>query len=75
MRILVTGANGFVGTWLTNELLAAGHAVTGFPAPEALDIADRAGYDLLRTLEDKDEQKFLDTVRNSCGEIGAQLRG
>lgn len=28
-----------------------------------------------RTLEDKDEQKFLDTVRNSCGEIGAQLRG
>ena len=28
-----------------------------------------------RTLEDKDEQKYLDAVRSSCGEIGAQLRG
>ena len=28
-----------------------------------------------RTLEDKDEQRFLDAVRSSCASIGAQLRG
>lgn len=29
MRVLVTGADGFVGQWLVQALLAAGHAVTG----------------------------------------------
>ena len=29
MRILVTGANGFVGRWLTAELKSSGHAVLG----------------------------------------------
>ena len=27
MRALVTGANGFLGAWLTRRLLAGGHAV------------------------------------------------
>jgi hypothetical protein len=31
--------------------------------------------DVFRTLEDKDEQRFLDAVRSSCASIGAQLRG
>jgi GDP-4-dehydro-6-deoxy-D-mannose reductase len=29
MKVLVTGANGFVGTWLVRALVAAGHEVTG----------------------------------------------
>jgi len=43
VRILVTGAIGFVGSWLLPELRSAGHDVTGLPGPEVLDIADMAG--------------------------------
>ncbi|MBA2254725.1 MAG: GDP-mannose 4,6-dehydratase [Chloroflexi bacterium] len=48
MRVLVTGAGGFVGRWLTSELEAAGHEVAG-PSTEALDVTDRAAW--VRTLE------------------------
>jgi GDP-4-dehydro-6-deoxy-D-mannose reductase len=40
MRILVTGATGFVGRWLGAELEAVGHHVARAPASAALDIAD-----------------------------------
>ncbi len=33
MRALVTGANGFLGTWLTRRLLAGGHAVRALVRP------------------------------------------
>lgn len=41
MRVLVTGATGFAGGWLTDELRAAGHEVTPLPGSDVLDIADR----------------------------------
>lgn len=43
MRILVTGASGFVGRVLAPALAAAGHAVVVPPRHEA-DLADPAGY-------------------------------
>jgi GDP-4-dehydro-6-deoxy-D-mannose reductase len=41
MRILVTGATGFAGSWLTHELRSAGHQVVAAPHSAELDIADR----------------------------------
>jgi GDP-4-dehydro-6-deoxy-D-mannose reductase len=40
VKILVTGASGFVGRWLIPELEAAGHDTTGAPPSSRLDITD-----------------------------------
>ncbi len=42
MRVLVTGATGFAGRWLIEELRAAGHEAVGAPPSTALDITDQA---------------------------------
>lgn len=42
MRILVTGATGFVGRWLMEELRANGHDAVAAPGSRELDITDRA---------------------------------
>lgn len=43
MKVLVTGATGFVGRWLTQDLRGAGHQVMAAPSSAELDIADLAG--------------------------------
>ncbi|MGH7532861.1 MAG: NAD-dependent epimerase/dehydratase family protein, partial [Gemmatimonadales bacterium] len=53
MKVLVTGADGFVGQWLCQALLGAGHRVTGThltpaPAPGILTADERAAISWLR---------------------------
>lgn len=40
MRVLVTGAPGFVGRWLTEELVAQGHDPVAAPSSAVLDVTD-----------------------------------
>ena len=40
MRVLVTGATGFVGRWLTEELIARGHEPVAAPSSAVLDVTD-----------------------------------
>ncbi|MGH7591612.1 MAG: NAD-dependent epimerase/dehydratase family protein, partial [Gemmatimonadales bacterium] len=53
VKVLVTGADGFVGQWLCRALLGAGHRVTGThltpePMPGILTAHERAAVDWLR---------------------------
>ncbi|MGA8893285.1 MAG: NAD-dependent epimerase/dehydratase family protein, partial [Anaeromyxobacteraceae bacterium] len=47
MRALVTGANGFLGSWLCRHLLAGGHAVRALVRPGS-DAGALAGLDVER---------------------------
>jgi GDP-4-dehydro-6-deoxy-D-mannose reductase len=45
VRVLVTGATGFAGTWLMRDLEAAGHDAVGMPPSSTLDITDDGAVD------------------------------
>ncbi|MGI8998784.1 MAG: GDP-mannose 4,6-dehydratase [Candidatus Limnocylindria bacterium] len=69
MKVLVTGATGFVGRWLTSELLAAGHEVTPAPSSTELDIADVRAVRSLVTIARPDVIAHLAAVAASADAI------
>ncbi len=71
MHILMTGGTGFIGTALTERLVAAGHAVT------VLTRQDRADSDAIQYLQSPDQisnDSAIDGVVNLAGASLAQRR-
>jgi GDP-4-dehydro-6-deoxy-D-mannose reductase len=69
VRVLVTGADGFVGGWLVRALLGAGHAVGGTRGPDGgvsrvLTPEEQAGIDW-RPLDLRDSESVRAAVRGS----------
>jgi len=88
MRIVVTGASGFVGRWFCEVARAAGHELIGLAhepeAPEADGIAWRTGFDLRdgavveRTLREAEPDAVVhlaavSSVGQSWRDVGATL--
>ena len=69
MRILVTGASGFIGTAVVPELIAAGHQVTGLARSDAAaDTISAAGAAVVRgSLDD------LDVLRSAAADAEAVI--
>ncbi|MEN0059855.1 MAG: NAD-dependent epimerase/dehydratase family protein, partial [Bdellovibrio sp.] len=44
MKVIVTGANGFLGSWLTRALVAEGHEVYALVRPNS-DISELKGVE------------------------------
>lgn len=59
MKLLVTGANGFLGSWLTRALINQGHDVKILLRPHS-DVSELAGLKYSTTLGDVTDPKSLE---------------
>lgn len=77
MKVLVTGANGFTGTWLLRALLARGHEVTGAegvetsPAGLEPDERDRVSWAALDLLDPDSVRQVADRAVEAVVHLAA----
>lgn len=61
MKVLVTGANGFLGSWLTKSLVEEGHEVTALVRPRS-DLSDLEGLRVQYAHGDVTQAQTLDAA-------------
>ena len=65
MRVLVTGATGFVGSWVVRELLARGHAVRALVRPMS-SLANLEGLEVERARGDVTDLPSVERALLGC---------
>jgi dihydroflavonol-4-reductase len=65
MRVLVTGATGFVGSWVVRELLARGHAVRALVRTQS-SLANLEGLALERAEGDVTDRPSVERALQGC---------
>jgi dihydroflavonol-4-reductase len=65
MRILVTGASGFVGSWVARELVARSHAVRALVRPRS-SLANLQGLDVERAEGDVTDRPSVERALRGC---------
>jgi len=69
MKLLITGASGFIGSALIRRLVADGHQIMGLSrSPERLLKTQTAALQVVRTLEEIDAEESIDAIINLAGE-------
>ena len=73
MKVLVTGATGFLGKYVVKELVTEGYFVRAFGRNEAVGqslVSDQVEFfkgDLLRIVKNKEGQVFIDPTGKANG--------
>ncbi len=68
MRVLVTGATGFIGSWVVRELMARGHAVRAFVRATS-SLANLEGLALERALGDVTDRPSVEGALRGCDAV------
>ncbi len=68
MRVLVTGATGFVGSWVVHELAARGHAVRALVRPTS-SLANLEGLPLERAQGDVTDLPSVERALQGCDAV------
>ena len=64
LKILVTGGEGFIGSWIVEKLSQMGHRVTTIDSGETYDVIDRESLDKIYQWRQRNWKKVNKRVGN-----------